>query len=142
MWSIQFHDASPVYCTVCSPPKVKSSSIITYLTPLSFATLQPPFLWGPSILVCVCEVLFLFVFLVYSFVAFSFISHVWVKSYGFQLFVWFGSTLKLHEPKFSIQIKEEWNMAAFSTALIKCHVDWVGIQEIGIGNKCVSLVHH
>ena len=53
-----------------------------------------PFTTSPSSLpsdnhytaVCVCE--FLFAFLVSSCVAFSFISHLWVKLYGFLLFLY------------------------------------------------------
>lgn len=33
-------------------------------------------------------------------------------------------------------------MATLSTALTNCHIDWVGFQETGIGNKCPSLIHY
>ena len=66
---------------MCSPPKVSSPSVSIYLAP--FPLYCPHTL--PSghhhSVVCVCEFL-----LVSSFVAFSFIPHIWVKSYDSGLF--------------------------------------------------------
>ena len=54
--------------------------------PLCLLPLHPPFLWYPPYCF-LCMSFCLLVFLVYSFVAFSFMFHIWMKSYGSSLFL-------------------------------------------------------
>ena len=69
-------DTSSVSCTVFPQSKVKYSFITIYLTPFNH--------YYPLVTTILFSVpmRFLFVFPVCSFVAFSFISHISVKSYG------------------------------------------------------------
>ena len=79
---IQFYSTSSVYCIVYS---VKSS-IIIYLTPLILYGLSPhPVPLVTTLLLSVSMSFYLLVFLVCSFAVFSFISHIWEKSYGFDI---------------------------------------------------------
>lgn len=55
-----------------------------------------------------------------------------------QRFGFFLTGMKLYEPKFSIQIKDNWDMGTFFPTLINCYMGWVGTQEIGFE----SLIHH
>ena len=77
-------DTSSSYCIVCPTPKVKSSFVTIYLVPFTLYYLPTPLPSGNHHTVfCVYEVLFSL-----GFVAFSFISHIWMKSYG-SFSVWF-----------------------------------------------------
>ena len=75
----EYDSIMPVYCCIVgSPSKVKPPSITLYLIPFTLyyvpRTLCP--LWKPAYCCCFCVFLF-----VSSFIAFRFISHIWVKSY-------------------------------------------------------------
>ena len=67
-FQVHFYDTWSVHCIVCPPPKVKSSSVTLYLTPTHFPS------GHHHSVVCVYDSLF--VLLLCSFVAFSFISHM------------------------------------------------------------------
>ena len=74
-----FYDTWSSRCIACPPPKVKSSFVTIYFTPCTLYYPRTPLSSG-SHHTCLC--LWVFVFLVRSFLAFSFISHMGVKLYG------------------------------------------------------------
>ena len=108
------YDTSSIYCIVCLPPKVKFSSITIYLTTFTLYYSPLPFPLVTTILLCLC------IFICFSclFVAFNFIFHIWVKSYGSCLFLtyfalidgWFKKVWYIYTMENYLAIRK-WNTA-------------------------------
>ena len=99
--SVQFCDTSFVCCFVCLPPRVRSPLITTCLTS-SYPLLPHPTLFS------LCVYAFVFVCLVCSLTAFSFTSHIRVKSCGPWLFLsdLFCSAFYSQDPSMLLQMAE------------------------------------